>query len=59
MNGVTLITRCFKTGNQLSQLETEVSRKISGVRKNVRIHGERVISCLRMLFNILRGPVLM
>lgn len=53
--GATITTPAFKKGDQLSQLETEFSRKVS----NVRIHIEKIIGCLRMRFDILRGPVFM
>ena len=52
--GAKLATPAFMQGrNQLSQQETEMNRKVS----NVRIHIERIIGCLRMRFEILRGPV--
>lgn len=53
--GATLTTPAFKRSIQLSQEETEFSRKVS----NVRIHIERIIGCLRMRFDIMRGTVIM
>ena len=51
--GAILTTPAFKVAAQLTQQETEESRKIS----NVRIHVERVIGSLRMRFDIMKGPV--
>jgi DDE superfamily endonuclease/Helix-turn-helix of DDE superfamily endonuclease len=52
--GAKLVTPAFlRDKQQLSQLETEQSRRVS----NVRIHVERVIGCLRERFAILKGPV--
>lgn len=55
LKGAILVTPAYKKGLQLTQLETETSRKVS----NVRIHIEREIGCLRMRFDIMTGPVIM
>ncbi|XP_032798722.2 uncharacterized protein LOC116935538 isoform X2 [Daphnia magna] len=55
LRGAKLITPAFKRAAQLTQLETEISRQVS----NVRIHIEREIGCMRMKFDIMRGPVIM
>lgn len=52
MKGAILTTPAYKTGPQLTQLETETSRKIS----NGKIHIEREIVYLRMRFAIMTGP---
>ena len=53
--GATLTTPAFKTSDQLTQKETEVSRGVS----NVRIHIECEIGSIRMRFDIMCGPVVM
>jgi hypothetical protein len=55
LRGAKLTTPTFKRAAQLTQLETEISRQVS----NLRIHIEREIGCMRMKFDIMRGPVIM